>query len=208
MERKLTLERIKNSITYRVNHLFRTSFFKLFPSKKLDLPRFLHSINNLEYLVIKTQVPYIPRQFPKEYPFGRDLDIIALPKDFKTLINKTLEFAKKHPHFKLKILREEENILISFIFLGHMHYQIDITSSIKILGDKFIASSIKERKSFKGMYIPSKEFELIYRIYELNKDKSKKHHRDYILSHLGDLNLNLIKSGELKKFAKNLEYEK
>mgnify|MGYP003996234273 CR=1 FL=1 len=54
----------------------------------------------------------MPKTFPKEYPAGMDLDIITTPKDFNQLINKTLEFAKKSPHFKLKILRNNKNILI------------------------------------------------------------------------------------------------
>ena len=146
----------------------------------------------------------MPKTFPKEYPAGMDLDIITTPKDFNQLINKTLEFAKKSPHFKLKILRNNKNILICFMFLGHMHYQIDITSSIDLLGKEFIKSSISERKSFKGTYIPSEKHELIYRIYELNKGKTKKHHKDYILSHIKNLDLKLIKSNELKEFIKQI----
>jgi Zn-dependent protease len=113
-------------------------FFNLFPRWKLDLNDLLNSISDMDYILIKTEVPYIKKGFPTNYPIGKDLDIVVTKNRFQEIANKAILFSSKYNYFHKKIIYTNNNLKIRFNLLGQLHYQIDISHSLDYIDNMFI----------------------------------------------------------------------
>lgn len=179
--------------------------FLIFPQFNIDLNNFINKLNKIEYIVIKLETPYRPRDFPFRYAYGKDLDIIINPRNHITALNILKEFSNENKQFKKKIIITKGNIRLRFIIKNQLHYQIDISSEIENLGSNFLIDSIEKRIKRNNYYVPTKKYELIYRLNEYYMNNSKKHHLDYLLNNIDKLDINLIKSNELKELVMNLK---
>lgn len=91
-----------------------------------NLRLYLDKISNLNYVIIKYDVPYQTENFPDTYPIGKDLDILTT--DFDKLLKFTTNFIKW-----TKIIKKKNNVRFrldgskSVNGKNKLHYQIDIT---------------------------------------------------------------------------------
>ena len=137
----------------------------------LNLREYLNRIKDCEYAIAKFDSPYVPENFPDEYPIGKDLDILVSERDFGKINQITEEFLngcliKKFP----------ERVYYRIEINGKLHFQIDISIvDLKILENK-ITKNI--------FYILSLENEYIIRKEELRKFPHKVWHQKWISEHL------------------------
>lgn len=178
---------------------FQKVFFKLFPKYKLNITCFLDSISDMEYIVIKEEVPY-STNFPFDYPIGKDLDLITTYRQFEVLARRIEGFADNYPQFNVVKLNSADNLKLRFLFFGHLHYQIDLSCSQEYLNRSFIERSIINRHKKKNYYVPEMKFELVYRLVNYYKNQDKQHHAIYIEKNIDCFDEDLIGNSDLVDF--------
>lgn len=159
---------------------------KLMLYQSLDVEEIIKAISSYEYVLAKTDVPYMLSDFPKNYPLGKDLDIICSKKDFNGVCNdivnslQTMQFA-----YSIKeVLKSEYHKLIRVELGGHLIYQFDIISELLMSRGDFVPQMLKRRIQEKNYYKPILKDELIIRIYEVVLNKQKRHHIEFLQKHL------------------------
>lgn len=146
----------------------------------INLLNYFKLIRNIDYAVVKYDVPYMPLNFPLNYPIGKDLDLYVSKNNFELIINITNQFIKDYNYnnlFSIKIVQIKYNIRFRFEINNKLHYQIDITI------DNF--NYLENKQLIKNtFYILSYENELIVRKEEVKKHPNKKHHIEWINKHI------------------------
>jgi len=160
---------------------------------KINLSEFLKKIENVPYFLIKTkESPYSRETFPIVYPIGKDLDVITNSSNHKELMDISLDFAHGYNDaFSIKIIETDNNCRVRFENEGKLHYQIDVTKDL--CGKDIVQKCLEHRKKeIFSYYILPPKYEFIFRLYEIEKNPSKKHHLKYCLNHKGDVDKNLL----------------
>ena len=164
---------------------------------KLNISPFFDSVKHLEYVLLKTDTPYMPSDFPNNVPFSRDIDIFCTRKNFIDFIEKTILFLSNLNHvytinrldlysndneFERSKIRVELNGFLCFLF--------DISIRIENIQLNYSLKILKSRRSEKNYYIPSLKDELIIRLTEYSNNKSKKYHALFFCENFNKLNSN------------------
>jgi hypothetical protein len=162
-------------------------------SLHIDLTEIIHSISELDYVITKFDVPYMPVNFPINYPYGKDIDILCTQSDYNKLVSTILDNTYKYQHnpynTKLHIIEEGEyGIRIRLEKWRHLIIQFDISGCIENTENNFIHELIRNRQQKDFFYIPSLEFEYLIRIIEVFQNPDKKHHVEYLKNHINSLN--------------------
>lgn len=153
--------------------------FKKLNLRELCINKLLSSIEGLEYVILKSDTPYMPSNFPDSYPIGKDLDILTSQSDYPKAVSHLHKF-KEDSHWKhgIKIINTEKRIKIRFMWFGLLHYQIDCAYDLGLNG---LEQELLNRRESLGLYYtPNREAELLYRYLEYQDDPQKKHHLSYI----------------------------
>jgi hypothetical protein len=138
----------------------------------LDINIFLDAIKDIDYAISKYDVPYMPKNFPQEYPIGKDLDILVSQKDFDKIIDITTKYFNAYKSkFSIKIIKKINNFKLRLENNNKLHYQIDITVNNNL---------IKNKTSKMNFYVLSLDNELIVRTNEVKKNPNKLHHKLWI----------------------------
>ena len=127
----------------------------------IDLKTYFVKISNINYAITKTDVPYNPKDFPKKYAIGKDLDIFVASKDYKNIKKITNEYFKQYVQFNFKIIEKKNNFKLRMEENNKLHFLIDI-----FINDKLIQNRVKKN----NYYILSLENENIVRLFEYNKN--------------------------------------
>lgn len=190
-------ERIKNSIRNaykdKIDHYFydiiihtgdnfeQNRYLQKLFAPAFDLTAYLDKISGFPYFLIKTETPYQTEDFPKTYPFSKDLDIVVSKTEFEKLAAFTKEYLKEAAAgYEIRVLEENNHCRIRVELSGFLIYQLDICCSFEGLSDEFLRDSL-EARCRKGCYfIPKISDEIRFRMYELSKYPEKKHHEAYI----------------------------
>ena len=94
----------------------------------LDINIYLDAIKDIDYAISKYDVPYMPKNFPLEYPIGKDMDIFVSQKDFDKIIDITTKYFNTYKSkFSIKIIKKINNFKLRLENNNKLHYQIDIT---------------------------------------------------------------------------------
>lgn len=160
----------------------------LFEYRKLDVSAVIEAIKPFNYVLTKTDVPYMQDEFPQSYPLGKDMDVICAKSDYhkicETIVNTLTEMGL--PYELREVNKSDAHRLIRIECGGELIYQFDIASVLEDIKDGFV-EHVLERKVRAGKYfIPHKSDELILRIYEIMHNNSKKHHIEYVQQHVDD----------------------
>ena len=135
----------------------------------LDIYNYLNQINIYDYAVTKTDVPYMPENFPKEYPIGKDLDIYVSVTNFNLIKETTINYFNKYKTlFDIKKIISNYNFKLRLEKNNKLHYQIDITINDNLIKNKIIMNNY---------YILSLENEFIVRTNEVKNNPNKIHHK-------------------------------
>jgi hypothetical protein len=176
--------RIKPLIKQLIGWILRMGqrlFFKICRNRLLSLHDLLNELNEFEYVVLKSDVPYMPVDFPQHYPLGKDLDLLVLPFDYLSVVSVLDEFAKRS-RWKYGVVRNEDGsrMKIRFMWSGILHYQIDCTCD---LGGEIEHDLLESREKRGPFFRPEIATELIYRCREYDAAPHKVHHLLYIRAH-------------------------
>jgi hypothetical protein len=138
----------------------------------LDIYNYLNEIHNYDYAITKTDVPYMPNNFPLEYPIGKDLDIFISKKDFDLINNTTYNYFNKYNKlFDIKKIKTINNFKLRLEKKNKLHFQIDITINDDL---------IKNKLTKDNYYILSLDNEIIVRTIEIKKNPQKIHHKIWL----------------------------
>lgn len=150
--------------------------------QEFSLRDYFKEIGQYRWIVIKTDTPTMPDEFPEEYPFSKDIDIICMDEDYEAIIGKTVEFLKRATGKMrgVSVVSGKEKTQIRVEQNGYLIFLFDIARQLLQMGDEFIKCSIEQREYVNGYYVAKKQHELIYRIYEYLTYPTKKKHYDYI----------------------------
>ena len=170
----------------------------------IDINKFLKSILCNNYILIKTDVPYMPLDFPEKYPIGKDMDVISTD-DYNNIVNKIIIFSKVYNDiFDIRTIIKDNNFRLRFEKNKKLHYQIDISNEFYSLPYWFIKNSI-DNKILKDnkYYIPEIRYEVIYRYYAFINNVKKIYHREYIKKYIKNVDKDIISRVDLN-FIGNL----
>lgn len=160
-----------------------------------SLREFFAKIHQYKWILIKTDTPVRPDNFPDAYPFSKDIDIVCTDEDYEAIIDEAIEFLKNAIGriYKLNVINGVHRTKIRVEQNGYLVLQFDISRSFVHMEKKFIKNSIKEREYINGYYVAKLEYELIYRMYEFLLFPHKNWHLDYIKKNKNFWNANMAK---------------
>lgn len=137
---------------------------------KLDLEEYFNLIKQLEYFIIKLETPYVPRDFPKNYAIGKDIDIIVSGNDFDKIKEITQIFSRNYPNYTIIIYETDLNSFrLRFQEDNKLHYQIDIRTLIEGISEETIIKCFEGRLKNNNYYILPPKLERFFRELEYKK---------------------------------------
>jgi len=149
--------------------------------KDIKVQEFLKSINDLDYVLCKVDVPYMPDNFPHDYPLNKDLDLICTPADFTCICNKAEDFASKYQdRYQINKYYDDSKELIRFELNNFLCYQIDIRCKLDDIEQFNLDRALSRRKKLKGFYVLDIKDEILFRLREYEKNPAKIHHLEFI----------------------------
>lgn len=163
----------------------------------IDLSDYLSKITKFIYVLVKHETPYMTKDFPKSYPFGKDIDIICDINEYESLIDFTTDYLEKREHpCALRILTSNNHTLFRLELNDVLLFQIDIGYSIDGISSEFWKKVFDKRELTDEYYVPTIADECIIRANEYIHSPNKKHHLEYIsknreLFNLDDLSQNI-----------------
>lgn len=168
---------------------------KLFQYHELDIEAVLKNIKPFQYVLTKTDVPYMPSDFPKNYPLGKDMDLVCIKSDFSGVCNAIINSLQdmQLPYTIREVGKSEYHKLIRVELEEYLIYQFDITSELLVPNADFIPQMLKRRIQEQNYYKPFLKDELIIRLYEAVYNKQKRHHIEFLQNHLTELDSNCEK---------------
>lgn len=147
-------------------------------------------------MIIKLLSANLPIDFPKTFPFSKDIDIICAREDFEEIISRSIAFVNKKCmgyYDEPRIIRENSTrCRIRIELEGYLIFQIDLCCSPKGLSDKFVNDSLSRRIKQYNYYIPCKSDEICFRINEFIAYPWKTQHLEYVRNHVTDVDKDLV----------------
>lgn len=94
----------------------------------MDLCRYLRTLSPYVYALTKTDVPYMPIDFPHTYPIGKDLDIFVSSSAYQDIVSETMAFAQQYlsDTMQLRTITDNVGTRLRLEQSGKLHYQFDI----------------------------------------------------------------------------------
>lgn len=150
--------------------------------QEFSLRDYFEEIIQYNWIVIKTDSPTTPDDFPQSYPFSKDIDIICLDEDYDAIVHSTERFLKKRlgEMRRINVIAGRGNTRFRVEQKGYLIFQFDISKQLPQMETGFIRHSIEQRVCKEGYYVAKKQHELIYRIYECLMYPAKNWHYAYI----------------------------
>lgn len=155
-----------------------SNYMRRLASPKLSIVEFLDNIRGEEYVVLKTDTPYLPTDFPRSIPFGKDLDILCAKTAFSAMKRFLLEFTQQYEgSLEPRIISGLGEIRVRFELSGFLIYQIDIRTEMHGADTEAL---IRCRLPHLNFFVPALVDEAWIRANEYLADTSKTHHLDYV----------------------------
>lgn len=173
--------------------------YRLMTMPPIDVNTILQHMQPYNYVITKTDTPYMPADFPVHYPLGKDIDIVcADEEEYK----KVLESVKKDVYLYndtydiIFVEKKDENgkvyrTLVRLEQKGYLVFLFDIACRTGRLSLAFSSELCKERVAKGYYFVPVASKEILVRIDEIVKNPDKLHHIKYVREHLEEVNNNL-----------------
>lgn len=171
------------------NFLQNSYIYKLLSSQTIDVKTILDCIKPCDYVICKTDVDYMPEDFPIHYPFGKDIDIIARNEENYTHIKDCLiantKIYKSAYDIRVIVDRKGEDASeyrtrIRLELDSQLVCQFDVSYLINNTNDGFSEEVCKDKINKQNFYIPTIEKEMMVRLCECNGHPEKSHHFEYV----------------------------
>lgn len=215
-----TVERTKKNIRLRYrekidNYFFDTilhiadneiqsRFMDCVVEPGIHFAEFVEELNHCDYAFVKTDVPYMPGDFPAKIPVGKDADIICKKDEFEDIKKIALRWAEKHSDYDIRCLDNTCGTHIRLERCGRLFFQIDLSWKIPDLNQGFVEEAIQNRNFSGRFYILSPKYEWIVRFLAYNGRKSKEYHLSYLREHKSDFDELLVKKFLPEKMCKEV----
>lgn len=157
----------------------------LFEYQRLRVDKVLSSLSSFQYVLIKTDVPYMPSDFPATFPIGKDIDIICMKKDYDAVVatvSGTLD-AMGLPYDVRKVEKSRYALQLRVECEDQLVFLFDVMAAYEWTGDDFVQLMIEGRIPEETYYIPEISFELLIRLHEILKNPNKQYHIDFVKEH-------------------------
>lgn len=177
-------------IFHSADNYFQSEYMQLLTKEAFPLRNLFESIYDLDWMLIKTENDYFPKNFPDSYPAYKDIDMVCRREDADELCEHIVSYLKGYENGKYKtrvIFERERGFRVRFELQGFLIFQIDVSWSNYLLQEAFISDSIRRRIDNGGYFISDRKDELIYRIGDLYQHPQKKRHLGYIRDNLDKL---------------------
>ena len=189
---------IKRLLKYYIKNIIWNDYYIL------ELKELFNELNKYEYIIIKTDTPYSPKNFPNEYPIGKDLDIFSSEKDYKKVNEVLFDFADKYKNkFNIRVIEQDAKYRVRLEKFGQLYYQLDnnylTDNNISYV---FIEDAIQNKIFVNGYYTIPIEYEIVFRLSEIKSYPHKKHHIDYVKKNLDKVNVTIIPENLTNVFLK------
>ena len=167
--------------------------YRLLTMPPIDMASILSHIAERKYVVTKFDVPYMPDDFPAQYPLGKDLDIVCQNEnEYKSVLDSILaDLEQYHDYYSIRIVNKEENrTLVRLEQEGqYLVFLFDVATRHRTgnTASDFINGMVSTRQEKDMFYVPQPEYEIVLRLQELKDHPNKKHHKDYVIQHIDDL---------------------
>ena len=169
--------------------------YNLMTMPHIDVKSILDNISQYNYVIIKTDVEYMPLDFPEHYPLGKDIDIICANKNEheKVLASVKRDVEKYSDAYNLRFVEirdKEGNVyrtLLRFELKDKLVLQLDMAYRIVSLSEAFSVELCEGRIEKNGYYVPDISKELIVRLCEMMEHPEKVHHTEYVKKHFNKL---------------------
>lgn len=162
---------------------------------EIPLKKIFQSIKELEWMIIKSENDYMPKDFPEHYPFSKDIDIICTKECFQSIcdvIQNVLSGIDKE--FGIRIIDEQSRKKVRVESEGWLIFQMDISYAVEGMTEQFVRESLQRRCFIeRGYYLPSKKDEIVYRTYEYIQYPQKRWHLEYIQNNKEFVDIQQIK---------------
>lgn len=177
------------------DNFFQNQFiYKLMNVPKIDLQQILVNLSEYEYVITKTDVDYMPQDFPVHYPLGKDIDIICNNMDnYDKVINSILQDVQsfKDIYDIRKVPKSPNRCQVRIELSGYPVFIFDVFSKIEFSKDNTTQELCDNRVLKNGYYTPNEKGEIIARLCELKMHPEKKHHQKYITDHKDNIDKDL-----------------
>jgi hypothetical protein len=180
------------------NYAHNEHISKLFNLKPIHISKALDNISDCKYAITKYDVPYMPKDFPAQYPLNKDIDIVCEKQNYEKIKEKILVFTKEYKDdYEIRIVRktnkkkQEYRTWVRFELNGFLIFLFDISYQIEDVDEDFISELVAHRQIKENFFVSSDEYELLVRLLELHQFPQKQHHLDFIKTNLNKINENL-----------------
>lgn len=211
MLRIISLNRISIDVYYPVAHMIKSVIKKCYNrllrnpyrncraavgryierrySNRIDVAAVLDNIQPYAYVLTKTEVPYMPEDFPRHYPIGKDMDMVCAEKDFQSITDTIAQLIRgwSFPFEFKEIIKSQNHKCLRIEHWGNLVYQFDVACELDEIDDSFVGEMVKNRKAKMSYYVPCTEDELLLRVYEIIHNPTKRHHIEYVRRHSDQL---------------------
>tara|TARA_R110002020_G_scaffold59538_4_gene162249 strand:+ start:5105 stop:5728 length:624 start_codon:yes stop_codon:yes gene_type:complete len=195
----------------------------------LDLEKIFKLAEPLKYVAIKIDAPGFTKNFPKNYPIGRDVDVVCHEEDFHKFIkicDDNITYPQDHtkhiikdsatqtrfrvhaPSYFLRPNPRPTDKMIQGKPWTQLHFQIDITTTSNgdylELNKDFIDALYDKIEYLNCVKVLPTEKETIFRMLVVEKTRQLSHHSDYLKSHGSLTMLKNFKKENFKNSCKDI----
>ncbi len=157
---------------------------------KLDITSFFEAVSENQYALAKLEVPYMPQDFPKNVPLGKDIDVICPKSALKDLTEAACSFCKEAVGDIPCVVREisPERTQVRLELNGFTLFIFDFTALEPGLNRQFVNDAANDVNIQNGIRVMKPEYEVIYRR-NLLKSKSKDYHEKWVQNNIAHFDM-------------------
>lgn len=165
------------------DNYWQSEYIQALTDKAVDLPQLFERISKFDWMLIKTENDYFPKDFPASYPAYKDIDVICRAAERKDIEKEILMYFAEQldKRYTVRVTEKlQDGSLIRIELQGFLIFQIDLSSAEEHLCENFIEHSLDEKISRGNYWICGNEDEIIYRIIECYTHPVKEKHLQYV----------------------------
>lgn len=176
-----------DNVMHIADNYYQNAHINSFKNINLDLTDYFANIVDYDYVMTKFDVPYMPKDFPKNIPYGKDIDILCNLQTLDELAKKTEEFCNCNFSDVDCIYRKisQTRTQIRLELNGFTIFIWDFSSKENGLNNDFITDAIKNSIDINGIKTTNNEYEFVFRK-NILKNKYKSYHQEFVNNHITD----------------------
>ena len=179
-------------ILHIADNLYQSAYMRDVFEPGIDFSRMLAVLEAYPYALAKTDTPYMPEDFPRAIPVGKDVDVFCLQKDIEAIRDGILDVCRRLPYEP--VVRESEHgIQLRLNSAGRLVFLVDLICGDRALGPGFVEAAIRSREAHGPYYRIGESYEYLYRLSGC-ASKPKAHHLAWLDAHSACADPALIKT--------------